>query len=82
MATGPITSWQIAEKLMEVVTDFFFLGSKTTVDIDCSHEIRRTLLLGRKVMTNLNSGLKSRHYSAEKGLYNQGYGLPSGHMWL
>ena len=67
---------------MEVVTDFLFLGSKTTVDSDYSHEIRRTLLLGRKVMANLDSVLKSRHYFAEKGLYNQGYGLPSGHIWL
>ena len=68
--------------MVEVVTDFLFLGSKTTVDSDCRHEIRRTLLLGRKVMTNLDSVLKSRHYFIEKGLYNQDYGLPSGHIWL
>ena len=82
MATDPITTWQIAGELVEVVTDFLFLGSKTTVDSDCSHEIRRTLLLGRKVMTNLDSVLKSRHYFVEKGLYNQNYGHPSGHIWL
>ena len=60
MASGPITSWQIAEEKVEVVTDFLFLGSKITVDGDCSHEIRRQLLLGRKAMTNLDSVLRSR----------------------
>ena len=60
MASGPITSWQIDEETMETVTDFIFLGSKITVDGDCSHEIKRHLLLGRKVMTNLDSILKSR----------------------
>ena len=60
MASGPITSWQIDEEPMETVTDFIFLGSKITVDGDCSHEIKRRLLLGRKVMTNLDSILKSR----------------------
>ena len=55
MASGPITSWQIDGKTMETVTDFIFLGSKITADGDCSHEIRRCLLLGRKVMTNLDS---------------------------
>jgi len=59
MASGPITSWQIGEKL-KVVTDFLFLGSKITADIDCKHEIQRRLLLGRKAMTNLDSTLKSR----------------------
>ena len=59
-ASGPITSWQIDEETMETVTDFIFLGSKITVDGDCSHEIKRRLLLGRKVMTNLDSILKSR----------------------
>ena len=60
MASGPITAWQIEEEKVEVVTDFLFLGSKITADGDCSHEIRRWLLLGRKVMTNLDSVLKSR----------------------
>ena len=60
MASGPITSWQIDGETMETVTDFIFLGSKITADGDCSHEIKRCLLLGRKVMTNLDSILKSR----------------------
>ena len=60
MTPGPITSWQIDGETMETVTDFLFLGSKITVDSDCSHEIKRFLLLGRKVMTNLDSILKSR----------------------
>ena len=60
MASGPITSWQIGGKKVEAVTDFLFFGSKITVDGDCSHEIKRRLLLGRKVMTNLDSILKSR----------------------
>ena len=60
MASGPITSWQIDRETMETVTDFIFLGSKITADGDCSHEIKRRLLLGRKAMTNLESILKSR----------------------
>ena len=60
MASGPITSWQIDGETVETVTDFIFLGSKITADGDCSHEIKRHLLLGRKVMTNLDSILKSR----------------------
>ena len=60
MASGPITSWQINGETMETVTDFIFLGSKITADGDCSHEIKRRLLLGRKPMTNLDSVLKSR----------------------
>ena len=60
MASGPITSWQIDGETVETVTDFIFLGSKTTADGDCSHEIKRCLLLGRKAMTNLDSILKSR----------------------
>ena len=59
MASGPITSWQIDGQTMEIVTDFIFLGSKITADGDCSHEIKRHLLLGRKAMTNLDSTLKS-----------------------
>ena len=60
MASGPITSWQMNGEIVETVTDFIFLGSKITADGDCSHEIKRHLLLGRKVMTNLDSILKSR----------------------
>ena len=60
MAAGPITSWQTEEENLEVVTDFIFLGSKITADGDCSHEIKRCLLLGRKVMTNLDSIFESR----------------------
>ena len=60
MATGPITSWQIDGETVETVTDFIFLNSKITADGDCNHEIQRCLLLGRKVMTNLDSILKSR----------------------
>ena len=68
---------------METVADFIFLGSKITADGDCSHEIKRRLLLGRKVMTNLESMLKSRHYFVNKGQSSQGYSFSSGHvcMW-
>ena len=61
MTSGPITSWQIDGETMETVTDFIFLGFKITIDGDCSHEIKRHLVLGRKVMTNLNTILKSRN---------------------
>ena len=60
MTSGPITSWQIDGETMETVTDFIFLGSKITADDDCSHEVKRCLILGRKAMTNLDSTLKSR----------------------
>ena len=60
MAFGPITSWQVEGENMEVVTGFLFLGSRITADGDCSHEIRRCLLLGRKAMINLETGLKNR----------------------
>ena len=63
MESGPITSWQIDEETMETMTDFIFLGSKITADGDCSHEIKRRLLLGRKVMTNLDSLLKRRDFN-------------------
>ena len=66
MASGPITSWQIDGETMETVTDFIFLGSKITADSDCSHEIKRCLLLGRKVMTNLDSILKSRDITLQQ----------------
>ena len=79
-ASGPITSWEIDG---ETMSDFIFLGSKITADGDCSHEIRRRLLLGRKVMTNLNSILKSRdNYFANKGSSSQGYGFSCGHVWM
>ena len=67
---------------VEAVTDFLLLGSKVTVDGDCSHETRRWLLLGKKAMTNLDSVLKSRHHFADKGLSSKSYGLSSGHVWL
>ena len=82
MASGPITSWQIDGETVETMTDFIFWGSKITADGDCSHEIKRHLLLGRKVMTNLDSILKSRHYFANKGPSSQGYGFSSGHVWM
>ena len=83
MASGPITSWQIDGGTMETVTDFIFLGSKMTADGDCSHEINRRLLLGRKVMTNLDSNIKKqRHYFANKGPSNKGYGFSSNHVWI
>ena len=76
MASCPITSWEIDG---ETVSDFIFLGSKLTADGDCSHEIKRRLLLGRKVMTNLD---KQRHYFATKGSSSQGYGFSCGHVWM
>ena len=82
MSSGPITSWQVKGGKVEVVIDFLFLGFKITVDGDCSHEIKRWLLIGRKAMTNLDCVEKQRHYSADKGLYNQGYGYPRAHVWL
>ena len=82
MASGPITSWQIDGETVETVTDFIFLGSKITADGDCSHEIKRRLFLGRKVMITLDSILKSRHYFANKGPSSQGYGFSSGHVWM
>ena len=74
MASGPITSWQIDGETIETMTDFIFLGSKITVDGDCSHEIKRNLLLGRKAMTNLDSILKSRDI-ANKDPDSQSYGF-------
>ena len=82
MASGPITSWQIDGETMETVTDFIFGGSKITADGDCSHEIKRRLLLGRKVITNLDNILKQRRYFANKGLYSQSYGFSSSHVWM
>ena len=82
MASGPITSWQIDGETMETVTDFIFLGSKIAVNGDCSHEIRRCLLLGRETMTNIDSIKKQKHYFANKGPSGQGYGFSSGHVWM
>ena len=81
IASSPITSWEIDGETVETVSDFIFLGSKITADGDCSHEIKRNLLLGRKVMTNLDSILKSRDI-ANKGPSSQGYGFSSGHVWI
>ena len=82
MASGPITSREIDGETVKTVSDFIFLGSKITAYDDCSHEIKRHLLLGRKVMTNLDSIEKQRHYFANKGLSSQGYGFSSGHVWM
>ena len=82
MASGPMTSWQIDRETVETVADFIFLGSKIIADADCSHEMKRRLLLGRKVMTNLDSILKSRHYFANEGPSSQGYGFSSSHVWM
>ena len=83
MASGPITSWEIDWETVETVADFIFWGSKITVDGDCSHGIKRRLLLGRKVMTNLDGILKrQRHYFVNKGPSSQGNGFSSGHVWM
>ena len=85
MASGPITSWKMDGETMETVTDFIFLGSKITAHCDCSHKIKRCLLLGRKV-TNLDQPRqhikKQRYYLANKGLSSQGYDFSSGHVWM
>ena len=81
MASGPITSWQIHGETMETVTDFTFLGSKITADDDCSHEIKRRLLLGRKAMTNLDSILKNRDITLPTKSVKKSYGFPSSHVW-
>ena len=81
MASGPITSWEIDGKTVETVSDFIVGGSKIIADGDCSHEIKRRLLLGRKVMTNLAYS-KQRYYFANKVLSSQGYGFSCGHVWM
>ena len=81
MASGLITSWEIDGETVEIVSDFIFLGSKITADGDCSHEIKRRLLLGRKVMTNLDSILKSRDITLLKKAY-QSYGFSSSRVWI
>ena len=81
MASGPITSQKIDGETMETVTDFIFLGFKITADGDCSHEIERCLLLGRKALTNL-AVKKKRHYFADKGPSSQSYGFSCNHVWM
>ena len=82
-ASGPITSRQIDWETMETVTDFIFLGSKVTADGDCSHEIKRCLLLGRKAMSNLDSILKSRDTTLPTKVHiSQSYGFSSSHVWM
>ena len=83
MASGPITSWEIDGETMETVTNFIFLGSKITADGDCSHEIKRLLLLRGKAMINLESILKSRDITLPtKVPPSQSYGFSSSHVWL
>ena len=83
MAFSPITSWQIDGETVKTVADFILGGSKITADGDCGHEIKRRLLLGRKVMTNLDSILKSRDITLlKKSSSSQGYGFSSGHVWM
>ena len=78
MASSPNTSWEIDGETMEIVViDFIFLGSRITVDGECSHEIKRCLPIGRKALTNLDSILKSRHHFVDKGLYSQSYSFSS-----
>ena len=83
MASGPITSWEIDGETVETESDLSFFGSKITADGDCSHEIKRRLILGRKVITNLDSIFKSRDItSPTKVQHSQGYGFSSGHVWM
>ena len=82
LASGPITSWEIDGETVVTVSEFIFWCSKITADGDCSQEIKRHLLLGRKAMTNLDSIFKSRHYFANKGLSSKGYGFSSSHVWM
>ena len=83
MASGPITLWQIVGEKVETVTGFIFLGSKITAGGDCSHKIKRLLLLERKAMTNLDSIFKKqRHHFADRGLYSQSYDFSSGHVQM
>ena len=81
MAFSPIASWQMDGEKMETVTDLIFLGSKIIADIDCSHEMKRFLLLGGKAITNIDSALK-RRYITDKGPYSQSYGVSRGHVWM
>ena len=82
MASDPITAWQIDGETMETVTDFTFLASKITADGDCSHEIKRCLLLGRKAMTNLDSILKSREVTLPAKVLLVKVVFSSSHVWV
>ena len=82
MASGPITSWQIDGETVETVAHFIFLGSKITANGDCSHGIKRHLLLERKPMTKLDSIFKNRHHFADKSPYSQSYGFSRSHVWM
>ena len=82
MASGPINLWQIDGETMETVADFIFLGSKIIADGDCIHEIKRCLLLGKKVMTNLDSMLKSQNIALPKKVCLKSYGFSSSHVWM
>ena len=82
MALSPVTSWQIHGETVETVVDFILACSKITADSDCRHEIKRCLLLGRKVMTNRQNIKKQRHYFVNKGPSSQGYGFSSGRVWM
>ena len=82
MASSPIISWQIDEETMETMRDFIFWGSKITADGDCSHEIKRHLLLGRKAVINLDNILKSRDISSPNSPSSQSYGFSSSHVWM
>ena len=82
MASSPTTSWQVEEEKVEAVTDSISVGSKITVDGDCSHKIKRHLLLGRKAITNLDSVLKSIDITLLTSLHSQSYGVSSCHVWL
>ena len=83
MTPGSITSWQIEGEKVETLTDFLLLGSKITVDSNCSHEIKRCLLLGRKSMTNLDSVLKSRDITWPTKVHmSQSYGFSRSHVWM
>ena len=82
MASSLITPWDIDGKTVETVSDFIFLGSKIIADGDCNHEIKRCLLLGRKVMTNLDSIFKSRDITLPTKVRLEGYGFSCGHVWM
>ena len=82
MASSPITSWEIDGETVETVSDFIFGGSRITADDDCSHEIKRCLLLRRKVMTNLDSIFKAETLLCQQSLSSQSYGFSSSHVWM
>ena len=82
MASGPITSWEIDGETVETASRLYFWGLQITADGDCSHEIKRCLLLGRKVMTNLDSIFKSRDITSPTKVHSQGYGFSCGHVWM